>query len=355
MRLQIDDSAAHRGRRVEAAARARSSVVIDSLVSASEADGLWLDLLDLVGVEADLRLAGTALVVEGVERHPVMGLADLAHVFFQARVREERHRLRRRCRRARQRAGAHRDVRQELSDLERVAALLLELVEEGRLASLLRLLFSRACVEQRLTGTNLRVREPRAQTSDLLTGLQLPGEVIRLDALIGLCSAERLPIALIEEVGRRRAKRHALLAREVRCSQTGPVAAKSSSLDGIANLLLSLDALFLRQVSERGAHDAAQIGRHVLVDVLTAYGANALRAAHGHLRASTIEGKRSVLDVADPLNARFLRLVDWRDEVACVGAVLLERRPTHRLGALVDRAIASHHFRRNLHLLRCRG
>ena len=100
-------------------------------------------LRDFLRDEADLR-AGVALVVVAVNVLAVVGLADLLDVLLQALVREEAAAALRGAGSgvARQRARAGRNVRQELSNLEGIRLLLLELVVEGLKARLTRLLLS---------------------------------------------------------------------------------------------------------------------------------------------------------------------------------------------------------------------
>ena len=103
-------------------------------------------LFDFLSHQADVRLLfRVALILEFVNRLPVVRLTNLANVVLQAAVGEHRRRLRRGGRRSRQCARAHCDIRKELCNLERVALLLKKLVIHGRFTGLfsLLLLFTR--------------------------------------------------------------------------------------------------------------------------------------------------------------------------------------------------------------------
>ena len=121
----------------------RRVAVVHRQVAILLADGLRMILRDFLRDEADLR-AGVALVVVAVNVLAVVGLADLLDVLLQALVREEAAAALRGAGSgvAGQRARAGRNVRQELSNLEGIRLLLLELVVEGLKARLTRLLLS---------------------------------------------------------------------------------------------------------------------------------------------------------------------------------------------------------------------
>ena len=141
--------------------------VVDGLVAPGEADSLGVLLLDLLRHQADLG-AGVALVVVAVDRLAVVRLADVLDVLLQPPVGEEAAGLRGGGRRAGERAGAFGDVREELRRLERIRLLLQELVVEGGVLRLLRLLLRLASGELRLRTLQRRPLSPLAKRRKLL-------------------------------------------------------------------------------------------------------------------------------------------------------------------------------------------
>ena len=113
--------------------------VVHGLVATRETHGLRVMLLDLLRQQTDLG-AVVALVVVAVDRLAVVRLADRLDVLFQPFVGQEAARLRRGRGRTGERARALGDIREELRRLERIRLLLQELVVEGGVLRLLRLL-----------------------------------------------------------------------------------------------------------------------------------------------------------------------------------------------------------------------
>ena len=98
----------------------------------------------------------------------VKTLTQFLNIGLLALVRKERRSLLRRGRRTGQGSSAHRDVRKELGDLERITALLQELLIARREVGLLRLLLKRACSQKRLSPSKARLLRPRAKCAKLL-------------------------------------------------------------------------------------------------------------------------------------------------------------------------------------------
>ena len=135
--------------------------VVDRLVATRETHGLRVMLLDLLRQQTDLG-AVVALVVVAVDRLAVVRLADRLDVLFQPFVGEEAARLRRGRGRTGKRARSFGDIREELRRLERIRLLLQELVVEGGVLRLLRLLLRLASGELRLRALQRRPLRARA-------------------------------------------------------------------------------------------------------------------------------------------------------------------------------------------------
>ena len=201
--------------------------VVHGLIAAREAHGLGVALLDLLRQQADLG-AVVALVVVAVDRLPVVRLTDGLDVLLQPLVGEEAARLRRGRGRARQRAGALRDVREELGRLERIGLLLQKLVVESLILRLLGLLLLLTGGKLGLSPGEGRALSAGPQCGQLLRGLSASavnvlaeaGQPARAaEALSVLLLGQRslllgcrraLPVKLLPEAGLRRGEAHAL-------------------------------------------------------------------------------------------------------------------------------------------------
>jgi hypothetical protein len=127
----------------------RGRVIVNRFEPGFFADGFGMMLFDVLGEQADLFLRRT-FITEFDDVFPVEGFANGFDVLFQPLVGKEWRGLRRGGGRSRQRAGALRDVGEELRDLERVALLLEELVIKRGLSRLGGLLLRCAGAELRL-------------------------------------------------------------------------------------------------------------------------------------------------------------------------------------------------------------
>lgn len=162
-------------------------VIINGLDPTILTDSVRMLLLDLIGHIADVCLLRfIPLISEFVDRQTVFGFANLPDVFLDLAVREERGGLLRGRGRTGKCAGAHRDIREELRHLERIALLLQELIIESLFASLFGLLLD-------LTGTEHRLRA--LQASSLRT-LPKTGERLRCTRAHAIALLSQLSLLL---------------------------------------------------------------------------------------------------------------------------------------------------------------
>ena len=285
-------------------------------------------LLDILRDQTNPR-AGFALVLIPHDVLAIERLTNLLDIILQAAVGEER--LRRGGRgiggRTRQRPSAHGDVCQELRDLERVALLLQKLVVQRRVLSLLRLLLDSAGTKLRLSPLESRLLGLSAQACHTLPValphavqvLASPSEggtvslrgckLLRL-LLLGCCKG--LPVALVHQAGHSLAGGQFLLPREVGLGDTPSIATKGPRLNLVAQDLRLLLALLLAQVGHGGVHHAAQVGRHVLVDVLArqGFGVHCPSRSQSKPRAGLIAGIHGLPGIVVIWRSHALGLVD---------------------------------------------
>ena len=300
-----------------------STVVIHSLVAASKTDSLRMLALNVLRNQTNLS-AALPLVVVAVDRLPIEGLANLMDILLEALVRKERGRLRRCRRRARIGASPHGNVGKELRHLERVALLLEELIIEGRVLRLLRLLFLRSGSQLRrgtlqggalcasakggkvlrrllahavdalpqasnllpsrqaltelllsqackLAGSGGTLAKLLLANTHHLTGANLQGGAISLlsakaNPLLLLRRPQRLPVAGVVEVRDGLLIGKVLLIGEVGRRDARPIPAKGARPDGVAGKLrLLLLVLLVHRLHGRADH-AVEVWRHILVD-----------------------------------------------------------------------------------------
>ena len=262
----------------------RRVAVVDRQVAIFLADGLRMILRDFLRDEADLR-AGVALVVVAVDVLAVVCLADLLDVLLQALVREEAAAALRGAGSgvARQRARAGRNVRQELSNLEGIRLLLLELVVEGLKASLRRLLLGLTGSELRLrTGKASRLRarseltKLRARLTEALEVRLLRGKA---HALLLLGGGHSLVVALLVDRGHSLSGAKFLLPGEVGRDKAGAISAERASRLRV-HQARTLNALLLLEGSQRRIRDCLRIAAKVWVNIQRA----GIRTARTHSR-----------------------------------------------------------------------
>ena len=284
-------------------------VIVNCLVSAGiDPNRLWVFLLDLIGHEANMGVAfRVTLVFEGVDWQSVVRLADLFDVVLQTAIREEGTLLGRCGGRARKRASPHGDVCQELRDLEWVAHLLLELIDQSIFASLLCLLHLRACAQ--LCASN-------AQHA----------------VCVGHTGVYGLIITLAENVRHGRTHRQVLLVCKVRCGHASAVTTKCARLNCSAkSARLRLFVCLLHLGARRVGHVLDE-RVHVSIDTLVCWP----HVGHAVYR----------------VNALQLLWVELCNKVRRLRSILLERVLGNLLGLRVHSVVSGEDFLGNLHLVR---
>ena len=142
-------------------------VVINGLVAASKAHGIWMALLDLLGDKADLSTR-IALVIVAVDGLTVECLTDCLDVFLQTLVGEEATRLRG-CRRgARRRTGTKGDVTRQIKLLVWQRLGLKEFIVPCSIFSLLSSLLDTASRQLGTSTSQRRTLSARTKISKLL-------------------------------------------------------------------------------------------------------------------------------------------------------------------------------------------
>ena len=334
----------------------RRVAVVDRQVAVLLADGLRVILRDFLRDEADLR-AGVALVVVAVDILAVVGLADLLDVFLEALVREEAAAPLRVGRRgvAGQRARAGRDVREELSNLEGIRLLLLELVVEGLKASLRRLLLGLTGSELRLSTSEASRLSAGPELAKLRTSLTEALEVRLLrreaDALLLASRGQRLIVGLLVDRVHGLSRAQSLLPREVCRNNARAVAAEGARRLGVHQVGTLRGLLLLQGLQRRGGH-GLRVGVVVLPHVQGA-GVRTARARSRQARRRAVIGLRGTGHCVRVLDARLLRLRQGRNEGIGIATVLLIRRLGNGIGARVDGIVSLQNLRRDLHRLRC--
>ena len=294
--------AAHRGRVIIDANQTTASiflgscspVVIHSFIHAAicrrgQTDRFGLLFLNVLRHQTDLS-AVVAVVFEAVDGQTVVGLTDLLSVVLQAFVGEERGRLGRRGGRTRQRASAHRDVREELSRLEGVALLLQELLVFGSEVSLFCLLADSASRQKSLTALNARLLSASAKPRQLLRALKTTSHIRSSNALLAHSCLGGLLVALLIE--RRNSLRGAkpLLALQRGPFNSRPIPKTRAGLDGPRLLLVALHPLLTLQSLQSGVNNSLRERVLVVADLLLRQRADILRCAQSHPSSGIIVG-----------------------------------------------------------------
>ena len=260
-------------------------------------------LFDVLCDEAHSFWAVFAFVPEPDDFLAIVCLTDMLDVLLQTFVRKCR---RRRCclrGRSRQCASAFGNPGQELSHLERITLLLLELVIECRQTGLLRLLRNRACLQcslatsdrgilcataqlgKRVGPGNALVIDLVAQATlsaccpcilvkELLPGLPCCGTVClrrtEINTLLAVKFIQRLSVALVQKTTDNIAGRHLLLAHQSGLRQSCTITAKCTRTNCVSGQFGLILLLLLLQRSQCPLDDIVHIRVHVLINALLA-------------------------------------------------------------------------------------
>ena len=279
----------------------------------------------------------------------VCALDDLAAVF---ETREEPGRRRGGRGRARQRASPHGDIAEELGHLERISALLKELVIERRQTSLIGLLLLSASAEKSLTTGKSRALSASTNAREPLPALHEAGKVRlprrEIGALLLLSNTLRLRKPLIEDVGHGLAIGKLLLLSEVCGGNAGTVTPSSTSLNGVAKLARHLLAKLLPHQVRRAFGDVLDVRVHVLLDIKLAQ-IGRPHPSHGRGSASLEIGLRHGGRLPDLPDGLLLRSSHGRNKGIGIGRIRLKGRLGYILSPRIDRVIAGKHLGRDLY------
>ena len=290
--------------------------------------------------------ANVVLVVVGIEP-----LAKGLNVSLLAFVREKRDRLLGRCRRARQRARPHGDVREELRRLEVVPALLQELVVKRLQASLPRLLLRGASTELRLRACERCLLRSRSQAAELLAGHHLALEILRSNTLLAHRRLHGVLVRLLVQGRDSLRGGETLLAHQLCALEARAVTTEGSCANGLRLLLSELLALLLLQPGPRGVNHRLGVRVLIFLNLLRSERPNSLRAAYGQVGGGVEVRLGHPSRLIDVLDACPLRLRQGRNEGIGVLAVSLKGLVGGGLCFRVRSVVSRHDFRRNLHAL----
>jgi hypothetical protein len=235
--------------------------------------------------------------------------------------------------------------------LERIAALLQELIVERRLSGLLGLLLRGARAKLRLRSLKGCPLPGSPKASKLLTSRQLTLQILRPNALLTCSCLNSLLIrALIEgRDGLRRGK--ALLTHEGCTLYPSPVAAKGTGPDRLGLLLSLLLSLLLLETGSSGINHRLRKWILIALDLLRCQRTNTLRAGHSKARSSLKIRLGHPGRLIDVLNTCLLRRGQRRNESTGVLAVCLKRLSGGTFRSFVNSAVTRHNLGRNLNLL----
>ena len=137
-----------------------------------------------------------AVIFKSVDRQTVIRVADTLGIMLKTFVREQPAGLLCGRRRARQRTCTHRNVRQELGDLERIPTLLQELLVLSRKIGLLGLLLDLTSLKLGLCTLDASSLCRSAKTRNLLPGLHTASQISRLNTLLTSSCLYSLTVSL---------------------------------------------------------------------------------------------------------------------------------------------------------------